>query len=866
MGEVYRVRDTRLDRIDALKILPPEVATDPDRLRRFIREAKAASALNHPNIATIYEIGESDGVHWIAMELVEGQTLAEKLKKSLLEADEMLDIGIQATEALEEAHNKGITHRDIKPANLMLTPKGQVKVLDFGLAKITRVEGQGAASLASTDSHTFPGLVMGTARYMSPEQVLGQPVDHRTDIFSLGVVLYEMATGQSPFAGETASAIFDAILHQAPAWPTRAQARVPEELRRIINKAMEKFREMRYARAADLAADLKQLKRDMHRESMAAREAVAEIPSQPVEAIQTKRTSWKWALVGLLGLFVVSAVILWFWKPRSPVTPEAPLMAIPLTSYPGNEEGASFSPDGSQVAFAWNGEKEDNWDIYVKLIGSETRQRLTTNPAADQWPAWSPDGRWIAFLRDLSGGRFAVVLVPPMPGPERILTEGYLTLPNVEGPYLSWSPDSRWLAIASCAKPDPKGAVVLWLISLESNEKRKITFPPEGCEDSCPAFSPDGHTLAFFRWPAYGGKSDLYLLDLSSDLKPKGDPKCIAVGKGICASPTWTADGRSLVFSTWPGLWRVDISGSSPPQQLASTGANAFSPALSRRGNRLAYAQGISDWNIWRMEITSPKSNASPPSKLISSTRSENAPQISPDGKKIAFISDRSGSREVWVCDADGASAVQLTFFGGVGISWLPRWSPDGSRLTFSAAPEGHDDVYVVNANGGSPQPLTSYSRGSNNPSWSRDGKWILFDSVDPGKLGIYKVPGEGGAPVLVTKGGWAPVESPDGRYIYYYKSERERMSLWKVPSAGGDEQQVLDSFDFTNVELVGDAIYFIRAGILQLLNTTTGKTERIASFSKPIEGFSISPDRRWIVYGQLDQSGSDLMLVENFR
>jgi Tol biopolymer transport system component len=792
-----------------------------------------------------------------------------------LDLDTILDIGIQVAQALEAARQKGVVHRDIKPANLMLTNSGQVKVLDFGLAKVTRGEGQAAVLAASTDSQTLPGLVMGTARYMSPEQVLGQPVDHRTDIFSLGVVLYEMTAGKPPFAGETPSAIFDAIVHQPINWPPRVQARIPEELRRIIQKALEKFREMRYQSAAELCADLRHLRHDLDVKRSIGQPVAVAGPSLPGQIIVSRKMKWVLALAGLLGLAVVSAIITWLLESRSPSGPEMPLTPVPLTSYPGSEECASFSPDGSQVAFAWNGEKEDNWDIYVKLIGSEPPLPLTTNPAADQWPAWSPDGRQIAFLRDLSGGRFAVVLVPPMPGPERILTEGYLSAKDADGPFLSWSPDSRWLAVVGSFKPD--GAMALWLISLESNEKRKLTFPPEGSGDSCPAFSPDGRSLAFCRWPE-SGRSDLFVLDLSSDLKPRGDPKCLNVGKGGAASPAWTADGRSLVFSTWgdfqPRLWRVEKSGSSPPQLLAWIGANGCSPAISRRGNRLAYAQGISDWNIWRMEITSPKSNASLPRKLVSSTRSEYAPQLSPDGKKIAFKSDRSGSREIWVCDVDGANPVQLTYFGRDTISWIQRWSPDGKRLTFSSNFEGHDDVYVVNANGGSPQRLTFGPHGSSNPSWSRDGKWILFDGNDSGKWGTYKVPCEGGVPVLVTnKAGWAPVESPDGRFIYGFKGEPGGGSLWKIPSAGGEETKVLDlGPSDLDIELVEDGVYFMRSGkqvsgdSLQFLNTTTGKTELIASFSKPTWVFSVSPDRRWIVYGQLDQSGSDLMLVENFH
>jgi Tol biopolymer transport system component/serine/threonine protein kinase len=818
MGEVYRVRDTRLDRIDALKILPPEVATDPDRLRRFVREAKAASALNHPNIATIYEIGESDGIHWIAMELVEGQTLAERLKRNALAPDEILDIGIQAAEALEEAHSKGITHRDIKPANLMLTSKGQVKVLDFGLAKITRVEGQGSALVASTDSQTFPGLVMGTARYMSPEQVLGQPVDHRTDIFSLGVVLYEMAAGQHPFAGESPSAIFEAILHQTPTWPARVQARIPEELRRIIQKALEKFCQIRYPTASDLGTDLKRLKHELDREQPIAQPAGVAQPSQSGYAIVPRKKNWSLALAGLLGLFVVSAVILWFGKSRSAVTPEAPLAAIPLTSYQGSEEGASFSPDGSQVAFAWNGEKEDNWDIYVKVIGSEPPLRLTTNPAPDQWPAWSPDGRQIAFCRDLGGGKRAVVLISPLGGAERILTEGFFTFQDVvTGPFLSWSPDGRALATVEQANLGNAPEVVLYM--METGEKIPLTKATKPfLADSCPAFSPDGRTLAFCRWIAWAN-NDLYLLVLSRDLKPVGEPRRLTSDKLPTSGLTWVADGSALVYSAgsnWfiagGNLWRVAVSGTSKPKKLTSLGQGAYSPAISPRGSRLAYTHSTFDNNIWRMEISSPQGKANPPTKFISSTLNEWLPQYSPDGKKIAFSSDRSGSEEIWVCDANRLNAIQLTHFGK-GNTVDHRWSPDSSHLAFDSNSEGHPEVYVMNASGGNPRRLTS-SSGSENPSWSHDGRWIYFNLVGGG---IQRVPAEGGPAVVlgIDKTLWGPVESLDGKFIYLTGkgTDSSNLGLWRVSVEGGETKQVLDSLANAApypYAVVDDGVYFI--------------------------------------------------------
>ena len=260
MGEVYRAEDTRLGRTVAVKVLPEELARDDERLHRFVREARAASALNHANVAHIYEIGQSDGVHFIAMEYVEGQSLAQKMRGQPLDLGEILDIGIQTADALEEAHRKGITHRDIKSANLMMTPRRQVKVLDFGLAKMTRPEGEVAGSDVSTSMHTTKGRVMGTLGYMSPEQVLGKELDGRTDLFSLGVVLYELTTGRLPFSGSLASEVTDRILHAQPEAMARFNYEVPAELERIIRKCLEKDTERRYQLAREVRADLSTLK------------------------------------------------------------------------------------------------------------------------------------------------------------------------------------------------------------------------------------------------------------------------------------------------------------------------------------------------------------------------------------------------------------------------------------------------------------------------------------------------------------------------------------------------------------------------------------------------------------------------------
>jgi len=302
MGEVYRARDTKLDRIDALKVLPADVASDQDRMRRFVREARAASALKHPNVATIYEIGTSDGVNFIAMEYVEGQTLAARISGRALEPADIVDIGIQVADALDEAHTQGITHRDIKPANIMLTRRGQVKVLDFGLAKVTRPEGQALGSDVSTMVNTVSGVVMGTMQYMSPEQVLGKEVDHRTDIFSLGVVLYEMATGRLPFSGANANETMNGILHAQPEAIARFNYNVLPELERIVRKCLEKDRERRYQSARELLVDLGNLKRESDSRTVSAEKMTR--PQSPLRRLALVAVALTILALGAVALYL----------------------------------------------------------------------------------------------------------------------------------------------------------------------------------------------------------------------------------------------------------------------------------------------------------------------------------------------------------------------------------------------------------------------------------------------------------------------------------------------------------------------------------------------------------------------------------
>ena len=376
MGEVYRARDTRLGREVAIKVLHEAAAGDTDQLERFEREARAAAALNHPNIATIYEIGDHEGTRFISMELVEGRTLKERLKEGPLPLEELLDLATQIARGLAKAHGAGIVHRDLKPGNLMVTSEGLVKILDFGLAKRT----PHATDVQS--GITREGSVLGTVQYMSPEQAAARPLDHRSDQFSFGAILYEMATGRRAFERDTAPQTLAAIIEDTPEPMKRLNAEIPVELSAIVERCLAKNAHERYDSTADLV------------KALALASAAA---SAPLRRPRRWRTVAGLALVAAVAAFVVSR---YASRPEAPEPQDIPLEAVPFTTYPGREAEPTFSPDGSHVAFTWDGEGQDDPDVYVKAIGSEQPLRLTSDPARDGSPAWSPDGTQIAFLRD----------------------------------------------------------------------------------------------------------------------------------------------------------------------------------------------------------------------------------------------------------------------------------------------------------------------------------------------------------------------------------------------------------------------------------------------------------------------------------
>ena len=863
MGEVYRARDTRLHRDVAVKVLAGD-AIGGDRIARFEREAQTLASLNHPNIAQIYGLEDAPGstpgkpARAIVMELVEGEDLSDRIDGGALPVSDVVAIAGQIAGAISAAHDAGIVHRDLKPSNIRIRRDGVVKILDFGLAKPDATAA--AVSSASTVAgfETAHDVLVGTPAYMSPEQARGHGADARSDIWAFGCVVYEMLSGRRPFSGVTIADTLVKILEREPDWDA-LPASTPPGLRRLLRRCLVKDPTRRLNALADARFDLD----DVDEESVSASggRATASRLRRPVAA----------ALVTFAAL--TAGAMLWRARPSSP--PFGPEQVLALTTYPGMEAQPTFSPDGKLVAFSWDGERHDNEDIYVTIVGADPPHRLTENPARDVSPAWKPDASQIAFARlDESGT--SIYVAAALGGAEQRLAEfpppGTSTAPRgTADPFLSWSPDGRWLAVSrlSIDKPSP-----VELVAHDGSQRRTLLAATPGQDYTAAAFSPRGDVLAY----AESGFLGIVEVDPANPSVVRRPPRRVSDFLGYVAGLTWSADGKEIVYGraayaspTAPFLWRVAANGASPPRRIELAGVASF-PAVSTSG-RLAFSRR--DLNVDMFVLT----GSSQPRRLAASTYNEFDAAFSADGSKVAFATDRTGDgNEIWVVNSDGSGRRPLTR-GTRKPEGSPRWSPDGTRLAFDGVgDDGQRHVFVIDQAGGAVRAIPGRPGHFDQvPSWSRDGKWLYFGSNRSGESEIWRVAADGsGARQMTSKGGGVPFESPDGRTLYYSKPVPGGRRVFARPVEGGEERSLGVDVVFWNYFVGAGGLYYAtlpegrRAPFsyeLRLLDgsgrTTVLQRLQLSSMSP---GLGVSPDGKSLLIAGVTEIGQDLFRIDNFR
>jgi eukaryotic-like serine/threonine-protein kinase len=709
MGEVYQAHDLNLNRKVALKILPRHLVADVERTDRFKREAFALSALNHPALITIYEVGESDGVNYIAMELVNGQTLRSKMNGGM-SLKESLAITSQVAEALAGAHQAGVLHRDIKPDNIMVREDGYVKLLDFGLAKLT--EAPGIADAAQTRA----GVAMGTLAYMSPEQASGEAMDHRTDIWSLGVVLYETTTGRKPFDGGDRRATVNAILSGDFAPAGDFDANLPAELDSILDKALEKERDLRYQTAADFHADLKRLRRTIDSASTSTRQRTT---GRSRAFTSTRKRLF--AGIAALAVLAIVGVILWVVYLSRPGTPDwSRARQVQLTDQPGTEYFPSLAPDGNSFVYATR--ISGNLDLVLQRVGGRNTTVLTPNTSSDESePAFSPSGDRIAFRSNREPAGIYIMEA----------TGENVRLAIADGHHPSWSPDGAEIVYSTIGREVPATRTsvpsALWVVNLKTGTKRLLTQT----DAIQPSWSPHGQRIAYWFMPPNVGRSDIATIPSGG-----GEPVVVTRDAATNWNPVWSPDGKFLYFASDRkgnmSFWRVEIDEATgqvrgDPEAVATPSTFNRHLSFSRDGKRLLYVQTSQQSNI-RAVGFDPKSGKTSGEFgwITRGDRQISRPELSPDGQKFVMRLQRRSQDDLVIVDRDGTNWRDITndqFFDR-----YPRWSPDGRSIAFASDRSGNYEIWTINADGSNLRQLTFDSeRGASFPLWSPDGKQMLF-------------------------------------------------------------------------------------------------------------------------------------------
>jgi serine/threonine protein kinase len=774
MGEVYLASDARLGRKIALKLLPAEFTDDTQRLRRFEQEARAASALNHPNIITIYEIGESNGVHFIATEFIDGQTLREKLNQGKLSINESLEIARQITSALVEAHQVGVVHRDIKPENIMIRPDGLVKVLDFGLAKLahsTTPSNPDAETLVK--SMTKPGTILGTLHYMSPEQVRGMPLDARSDIFSLGIVIYEMLGGNDPFDKPTQSDVIAAILTEDPP----LLVNVPSELQRILAKALKKDKEERYQTSKDLLIDIKSLTKEIEfeakRDSVTAPLKQYQTDSTKTSQITSIATARRFSLVHALAILLVTVLAIsavwWFvLRDNQSVNPSS-LKTVEVVSWrstPGEVYSiGSLSPDGKVIAF--NSTKVGTDNIWVKQVTSGEAVQITKDEFRNENPIWSPNGEEIAFF-SMRGNQPGIWRIPYLSGSPTLITkvQDNATIPR----YWSKTDKLYYEANQNLFVYDIKSGQTTQLTDFDSTKAvnaNTIVISPD--EERIAYITTEGEQYSI--WAGERGASFKQIVNSANEIR----------------NTVWHSDSRRILYNAnVDGIFQIfviDIYGSKPVQ-ISFGDRDSFTLDVSEDGTKILYGSSKEESDVWGVNVEKGEEFA-----FATDINSELWADVSPDNKTVAFQSiknlsqgDKLFSGAILTKQNDSvAQPIELVKNG-----YLPTWSPDGMQLAFIRLSGNKHNLWTVKATGGEEKQLTAneivsveqsilpYNRTEeSNFSWSPDSSKIAYANKT-GVRNIWLVFADGSSDTQLTNNDDAnlslhcPIWSSDGKRIAY--------------------------------------------------------------------------------------------------
>ena len=745
MGEVYRARDESLGREVAIKVLPKELASDPDRLRRFEQEARAAAALNHPNILAVYGFSTTEEhAPYLVTELLQGQTLRERLQQGEIPVRKAVEFALQTARGLAAAHERGIVHRDLKPENLFLTRDGVVKILDFGLAKLIVPEVTSETSVA-TASFTEVGVVLGTAGYMSPEQVRGQVVDHRSDIFSQGAILYEMLSGKRAFEGKTAADTLSAILKEEPAQLSASGRSLPPALGRMVDRCLEKDPAERFQSARDLAFNLELLSR----EETGSGAAVA-LPAR-------KGRRWGIAALGALALFGAAGLgfLARGLRPRAENSSPAELRR--LTDFVGMEEFPALSPDGKSVAFT--ADVSGRRQIWVRLLAGGTPLQVTQDNADHQYPRWSPDSSWLIYFSSSQepDGEGKIWQISALGGPARPLVS------SLGGADLSH--DGKHIAYFH----SNQGELELAVADPDGSNPRRLTVLPTEYNYSDLRWSPDDGKLGFqrgrtfdydvFYVPAEGGN----VRPITQDGNPLEGFAWLPDGSGVVYS---SSRGDTVLYLRTMNLWSVQTGGKNL-RQLTFGETSYISPDMDRHGNIVATRRQI-QFDIWRYPVDgSPEQNVRRGAQITRQTGNVQTPSAAPADHELVYLSDSGGHGNLWILNLETQQNRQVTFEHDPQVTiGVPVWSPDGKYIAYvkRGLKAWNVDLWLMNPDGSAAHKV---SDGGGWACWAPDSRWLYFSPPGENGFRIAKASPAGGGNLSVRAEGQKPAVDAEGRLFF---------------------------------------------------------------------------------------------------